>query len=273
MAPLDGIDAKLDRAREHLQSFKSEEARFLEHDAYAISVVEGESEHIPPGSFAMHDDVPHEMIHFSAIVDWVNEPPKRLCAIAGDTIQNLRSALDHLAYQLVVAHGGQPDDKTAFPILVPARTKSGEPRRPYVSGGVSDEALALVKAAQPNDGPEHPMFRLRELSNIDKHRLLFVVATSMSGVTIHVGLGSGGATFGGSIPLKANAYLGTTSFSPESYELGLRFADPGMGVYAEATVLVAFGEGEFCQGDGVSAVLEELLNATSSLVDEFRALV
>lgn len=36
--------------------------------------------------------------------------------IAGDCVHNLRSALDHLAVQLVIANGGAAGNKTSFPI-------------------------------------------------------------------------------------------------------------------------------------------------------------
>jgi len=37
-------------------------------------------------------------------------------AAAGDIVHNLRSALDHLAFQLVLAGGHTPTTETAFPV-------------------------------------------------------------------------------------------------------------------------------------------------------------
>jgi hypothetical protein len=44
--------------------------------------------------------------------------PGIVAAIAGDATQNLRTALDHLAYQLLIVHVGDafPDKEFQFPI-------------------------------------------------------------------------------------------------------------------------------------------------------------
>ncbi len=43
--------------------------------------------------------------------------PHEIALIAGDVLQNLRSALDHLAWHLVVAANGNPSSKNSFPIM------------------------------------------------------------------------------------------------------------------------------------------------------------
>src|SRR5690349_1920178 len=53
--------------------------------------------------------------HFS--VTNVQAPPPDVGLIAGDAIHNLRSALDHLACQLVLANGNVPSRQTCFPIF------------------------------------------------------------------------------------------------------------------------------------------------------------
>src|SRR3954447_12706375 len=45
------------------------------------------------------------------------EPPPEWSPIIGDIIHNWRSALDHLAYQLVIRNGRKPSGSTQFPIF------------------------------------------------------------------------------------------------------------------------------------------------------------
>ncbi len=72
--------------------------------------------------------------------------------VVGDVIHNLRSALDHLAWQLVILDGGQPNDSTQFPIYESATNAGGNPRNVTIQPGIRDQRIidALI-AAQPFD--------------------------------------------------------------------------------------------------------------------------
>lgn len=90
--PLDGCEAKLRRAEGHLQTFESEVVRFFEQNPYRITY-EADLNALSY-TFYIHDLVPPDP-------DWG--------LIIGDCIHNLRSALDHLAYQLaILGQGGDP---------------------------------------------------------------------------------------------------------------------------------------------------------------------
>jgi hypothetical protein len=93
--------------------------------------------------------------------------------IIGDIAHNLRSALDHVTWQLVLANGGEPKEGsggTTFPILLK------KPRaRLRIVGGVSADARDAIEAAQPYnaqpiDRNRHPLAALGHVSNTDKHR-------------------------------------------------------------------------------------------------------
>lgn len=101
--------------------------------------------------------------------------------IVGDCVHNLRSALDHLVYQLAILNGAGPDaaSKTAFPIyLKPNVFKNVVNDK--VAPFISSTALTEIEALQPynaTDPPElDPLWVLSQLDNFDKHRLLVVVA-------------------------------------------------------------------------------------------------
>src|SRR5437879_6743083 len=78
---------------------------------------------------------------------WVKEePPPRLSVLLGDCVHNLRSSLDHIVWQLVLANGRSPGKHAQFPIL-------DKPPKGIFSPndirGVSEEARALIESVQP----------------------------------------------------------------------------------------------------------------------------
>ena len=98
--------------------------------------------------------------------------------VIGDIAHNLRSALEHVAWQLVRANGGRPKrgyEGTTFPVLgeePPTRLEV----RAHPGPSVSEDARRIIEAAQPFKQPE-PMMRhhhslavLAHVSNTDKHR-------------------------------------------------------------------------------------------------------
>lgn len=88
-------------------------------------------------------------------------------------ITNLRAALDHVAYHLVLnANGGKvpPRTKVHFPI---ARSAAAYPdlRNGYLPG-VHPDILLLVDGTEPYQGGKgHALWQLNELAKVDKHRL------------------------------------------------------------------------------------------------------
>lgn len=103
--------------------------------------------------------------------------------IAGDCIHNLRASLDLLAYALLEANyrvkGESVPESLArlseFPIFNDAR-KYLE-RRQGLIGGLANGAQEAIDELQPfqTSGANHPLWLLRSLDNINKHRLLNVI--------------------------------------------------------------------------------------------------
>lgn len=98
--------------------------------------------------------------------------------LLGDFLHNLRSVLDHLAWQLVVANGNKPG-RPLFPItLDPAWFDSKGTEH---LTGVHPDAIAAIRALQPFDSSFtgrkslHPLWLLSELDNVDKHRLVHIL--------------------------------------------------------------------------------------------------
>jgi hypothetical protein len=160
---LAGVVAKFVRARDLLN----------ELDGLALEYMVGH-----PATF---DVLPHPESNTYTVIAHVDPPPLRLAVVFGDALHNMRSVLDHLARLLVVAHGRQPVDRPPGATMFPIHVR--DPGRPVtVSPGISDGAQAVLTSLQPflhDDPRKHPLSRLSQLNNIDKHRLLHI--TSLSG--------------------------------------------------------------------------------------------
>jgi hypothetical protein len=146
----------------------------------------------------------------------VDPLPVEFSLRVGDVLQGLRSGLDHLAYALAVAHSGTLSPEVAglseFPIfgdesragnLGTGLTRFHQATRTGVpvptSGlakiqGIAPAAQTIIEGLQPYhreaDFRNDPLWRLHELSRIDKHRLVHVVAADFSGVALVMRPGS-----------------------------------------------------------------------------------
>jgi hypothetical protein len=161
MAAIDGVRLKLERAQFHLKNV-DDLAGPLE--AACREAVVGHPE----------QDGRQYVYRISEV------PPidPLIGIILGDAVHNLRSSLDHLAWQLVVAYGGTPSDKTAFPILRTAPTADQYGRtRPNTNPGLPVAVRDLLDEVQPykrRHSAEHELAVLHQLNIIDKHRELLV---------------------------------------------------------------------------------------------------
>jgi hypothetical protein len=103
-------------------------------------------------------------------------PPEDLALIIGDMVQNLRAALDYMAWAFALTVRAEPSDMTQFPILK-KRPKdfATVPRLIDVPPSVRD----IMEAMQPYQDEDavggwigRHLGVLAQLSNSDKHRLL-----------------------------------------------------------------------------------------------------
>jgi hypothetical protein len=115
--------------------------------------------------------------------------------LAGETIHHLRTTLDHLAYQLVIAKTKKPPTfNSAFPIVGKGRMlKRGtwQTAAEYyaavtqrLKSDISPEAEAIIRRLQPfnraADFEHDPLWELSELDNAYKHRLLLLTVSRVT---------------------------------------------------------------------------------------------
>jgi hypothetical protein len=118
--------------------------------------------------------------------------------IIGEILFNLRSALDHFAWQLVRLDGGEPGEHTQFPIHDTPFDKKGNLKRIDLSPPIKNpEILDAIKKAQPYNGMDgerldmHPLLRLNLMNNWDKHRLLLLTVQVLNVNRIYWGANEG----------------------------------------------------------------------------------
>lgn len=168
--PFTSSRAKIARAEQHRKVIEPEIKAFVESNPIALR-----SQHNLKGA-----DDPIRFVYFVASII---RPPQHWALVAGDSIQNLRAALDHAVWELVVKEKGAKFAEANAPkIDFPIVDKSASfPSGRLAQIGLSEPTITVIETAQPysrqQDAPRRDaLWYLRELSNVDKHRLLHVVS-------------------------------------------------------------------------------------------------
>jgi hypothetical protein len=164
MAIIDRITAKVTRAKQHIQDFQLGVTEFFKTSPYAVLMKEA-------------PEIGQSIYYVSHVAD----VPDGLAAIAADVIQNLRSPLDQIAYQLVLS-GSSPsaDDRVYFPISS-SSTDYQATRRGNIKG-VRQEVIDAIDATEPYKGGKgHALWQLQHMNNPDKHHLLILAVSHYAG--------------------------------------------------------------------------------------------
>jgi len=174
MADLSGVLAKLDRAEEHRLEFDHLVEEYVGGGPYTIY-----SQYDPKTGW--------HTLRWQAL----REPPlQRLALVFGDMISNLRTTLDYLVWQLVLAAGNRPGRRTSFPVV--RRAKDWAVQSRTALGGVDRRWADEIESRQPFQRPDrpsiHPLAILDHVNNLNKHRFLPVALLSVEqlGLLINV---------------------------------------------------------------------------------------
>jgi hypothetical protein len=109
----------------------------------------------------------------------------------GEIAHNLRSALDHLAWQLALAHlRREPTEKEASLIHFPIAKTKPDFNSFQVLAFISTDHADLLRPHQPyhggGDPAKHPLAVLQRLSNHDKHRVVQTTLAALSDFRMEV---------------------------------------------------------------------------------------
>jgi hypothetical protein len=166
---LTDVRLRLDRAKDHIETVRSQTKAFLERDP-------------KPFGFRTEETArPDKSVEYVLYAIVREQPPRSLGAPIGDAIQNTRNALEYLIYELSPPRHRQRG-KTGFPIYDDECLFEVEGRK--LIRGIAGNELTLIERFQPykrTDPPTNdPLSVLRRLSNKGKHRLLLPVVAAVS---------------------------------------------------------------------------------------------
>jgi hypothetical protein len=174
--PLEGCRAKIRRAKFHIDEL--------------VAVIRSPIITAPYRARGEPDPSGREFVIVAEANPDFSGIPLELPLIAGEVAHQLRSALDHLVWQLIVSNtGANPKGtRSGFPIF---RTEAGfKKRAAEMITGVSASAEKRIGAAQPyhagGDAERVLTWILHELNNADKHRLIPVAIEHTSVIHVHV---------------------------------------------------------------------------------------
>ena len=227
------VRVKIERAKRHLRNLETDLIIYGKQHFHAAT--------------SHRDPYLGEVVHYPK--KWRRLPFDSLAA-AGDVIQNLRSAMDYLAQQLVWSGSGkEPSRFVQFPIAKDAATYESDKARRVQ--GMSPDAIKAIDALKPYKGGNESLWKIHELNNIDKHRLLFTYAT--------------------------DCFL-TAEWLDDPFPFNLKANDPVFdGVFdgevekdMQIEIDEALGKSQIGEGDSMLPTLHRLVNFVDDLILSFK---
>lgn len=260
LKPLDYVNVKIERAKKHIHDLDDLFGAYNKSGPYRTFP----EEEPQTGDIVFRIEIKRTL-------------PLSCFAAIGDAVQNLRSALDYLAYQLVLAQGRAPTKGTAFPVFRgPAAEYKAFSKRKVK--GMSQAAQDRIELLQPYHGRCDALWVIDELNNIDKHRLLLPLGTAHTDVILdyrdmfpnvrepmlYTVLPSGPSFAERSFPLKNGA---------EIYRVLARHRDTYINQKPQFTLTVTLGEPEIVKGKPIIPTLLELAQAVEIVTSGFKNLL
>jgi hypothetical protein len=151
---------KIFRSNVHLKEFQSEIAEYFKANPGKVVQEPGGNPDEFVGTFQASGPI-----------------PGRLPIIIGDCLQNLRSALDYLVWELVLAAKNEPGRHNMFPVCCTPETFDQQVKRNRLKG-VASEAIAEIQSLQPyhcgQDFDKSMLWVIDDLCNINKHRRVLI---------------------------------------------------------------------------------------------------
>ncbi|HEX8843333.1 MAG TPA: hypothetical protein VF791_01635 [Pyrinomonadaceae bacterium] len=241
------IRLKVERAKKHIRDFEVLKTEFIKTKPYTL----------------VTDFDPHTGYNNTRVTN-LTSPPVELGLIAGDAIHNLRSALEHLARQLVLINGGTPTIQTGFPVWEdPTEYRAQRNRRVQ---GMKQSAIDAIDATEPyNGGKGTGLWVLHDLDIADKHHALLVTLISVTNASV----------------LTTNPYwwrggFGVKNFALPNFGTPLKdgdvvlTCDPEFQDNVKPTFDVALVEHKVVKGKPLLEGLHYLSNLVDSLILSFR---
>jgi hypothetical protein len=263
---LDGPLAKVERAKKHIREFEGEFRAFLDTKPYVIGT--------------KRNPETRQLVYY---VVAVGELPASIPSIAGDVLQNLRSSLEHLAYQLVlVGTGGSgPFRHVYFPIADSANEYEANKARQIK--GMRQDAIKAIDSIKPYKAGNHQLWMLHRLNNIDKHRLLLTVGSAFRSVDLGAlmsvmmrrNMASDPNWAGREVPTMHAFFKPADRMCPlkAGDELFIDAPDAEVNQEMQFAFDVAFSEPQVAESEPILDTLREIIDVVENLIKSFGPLL
>lgn len=201
-------------------------------------------------------------------------PAVEVAMDVGDTVHNMRSALDHAALELVELGGGTVGARTGFPIPQKASATVEDYHR-QVQGRLKGASSAVVETARSIEpipgGHDEVLWALHHLDILDKHRVLIVVGTAHRELTVDLRHQLGQVTGRAGLP-EALLYLAPHDggFGVQDGHVLATLTRPLVVRPAQLRFGAAFGEPDLLRGVDIHDALSEMLEKTRAVLDAFQ---
>lgn len=159
--------AKIQNAKDHLAALETEVSAFFSTAPYQVAT------RVDPRS--------RRLIYYIRRAD---APPEKIALLAGDVIQNLRSSLDQLAYQLFIKNLGPTASARHVYFPIGENLTDFNSRKSRYTKGMAASARVAIDGVQPYKGGSDILWQLHALNLIDKHRALITAGSAFRSMDI-----------------------------------------------------------------------------------------
>jgi len=235
MDSLDSVNLKIVRAIAHYKELEVEFAKYFQTN--------------PAKVVRQQEGTPDQYV---GKVEAKGPIPARLPLIIGDCLQNLRSSLDYLVWELVLAAKNTPNRNHMFPICSTSDSFKSQLGRGRLDG-IHQDALKEIESLQPyhlgTDFDKATLWVVDEFCNINKHRR--VLLTTLVG---------GSGTIEETRTIDGKLWLRTADLPRESKVGPFPIVNGGqVQVDSQILAFIAFDE-DVVRGKEVSSHLGAMLN-------------
>ncbi len=252
------VRVKFERAKQHIRDLNAATKTFLDTHPYVVRT--------------KRNPQTRQLIYYLADV---RKTPPVIAAITGDALQNLRSALDHLAYHLFRVGAG--DTAMPYHVYFPIFDSAAEYRAKVHEKvkGMRKDAIEAIDAVKPYKGGNDTLWRLHKLNNIDKHRFVITVGSAFRSFNLGAHMEK---TFESTFPELKGPKLPPFFIKPADRlfplkagdELFIDGPDSEVNEKMEFRFDIAFGEPQIVEGEPILPTLHELANHIDALIQSFR---
>lgn len=224
-------------------------------------------------------------------IDSMRSTPFEIPARIGDVIQNLRSALDHLAWHLVEIGCGERKitlterqlKSVGFPIIDTDIPQRYEANRKVKVPAIRDDTLKKIDALKPYKGGNDALWQLNQLNNVDKHRFLLTAGLALVSISaesifpygvVHIFANRDGQIESAEIPGGKYRLIPETPVFPlaKDTELFVDIADAEIDLNDDDKFRfeIAFSEPGIVEAKSILPTLVEFRNLVNRIVLTFR---